>query len=49
MKGNGAVDVQTSKAWECLPSCKPRAVSLVRQLMAAVDPDGLINPGSLGL
>ena len=49
MKGNGAVDVQTSKAWEYLPSRELSVASLERQIKAAVEPDGLSEPGSLGL
>ena len=41
MKGNGAVDVQTSKAWEYLPSRQLSVASLERQIKAAVEPDGL--------
>ena len=49
MKANGAVHVQIGKAYDYLPSREPRVAQLVRDLKAAVDPDGLINPGSLGL
>lgn len=49
MKANGAVHVQIGKAYDYLPSREPRVASLVRQLKAAVDPGGLINPGALGL
>ncbi len=49
MKANGAVHVQIGKAYDYLPSREPRVAELVRQIKAAVDPAGLINPGSLGL
>ena len=49
MKRNGAVHVQIGKAYDYLESREPRVATLVRQLKHAVDPEGLINPGSLGL
>ena len=49
MKANGAVHVQIGKAYDYLPSREPAVADLVRKIKAAVDPKGLINPGSLGL
>lgn len=49
MKAHGAVHVQIGKSYDYLPSREPRIAQLVTALKAAVDPDGLVNPGSLGL
>lgn len=48
MKRNGAVHVQIGKAYEYLPSREPRVAELLRAIKRAVDPDGTVNPGSLG-
>ena len=49
MHKNGAVHVQIGKAYNYLATREPRVAELVRQLKKSVDPEGLVNPGSLGL
>lgn len=49
MKTHGAVHVQIGKVYDYLGTREPRVAQLLRQLKAAVDPDGIMNPGSLGL
>lgn len=49
MKANGAVHVQIGKAYDYLPTREPRVADLIRAIKSNVDPDGRINPGSLGL
>ena len=49
MQNNGAVHVQIGKAYNYLATREPRVAELVRQLKKSVDPEGLVNPGSLGL
>lgn len=49
MKANGAVHVQIGKAYDYLPSREPRVAALLRDIKASLDPESLVNPGSLGL
>ena len=49
MKSHGAVHVQIGKAYDYLSTREPRVAHLLHQIKSAVDPEGLINPGSLGL
>lgn len=49
MKANGAVHVQIGKAYDYLPSREPRVAALLRDIKRSLDPDTLVNPGSLGL
>ncbi len=49
MQANGAVHVQIGKAYGYLPSREPRVAALLKAIKASLDPDGRVNPGSLGL
>ena len=49
MKANGAVHVQIGKAYDYLPTREPRVAALLGDIKASLDPDNLVNPGSLGL
>lgn len=49
MQTQGAVHVQIGKMYNFLTTREPRVAELVRQIKGAVDPEGLVNPGSLGL
>lgn len=44
-----AASNQIGKTYRYLPSLKPETRALVQALKQAVDPDGLMNPGALGL
>ncbi len=46
---NGACHMQIGKDYPYLETRKPQTAQLLRQLKSAVDPDGLMNPGALGL
>ena len=46
---NGACHMQIGKDYPFLATRKPETASLVRSLKALVDPDGIMNPGALGL
>jgi len=46
---NGACHMQIGKDYPYLETRKPEIAGLVRQLKAVVDPNGLMNPGALGL
>jgi FAD/FMN-containing dehydrogenase len=45
----GCVHLQIGKTYRYLESRQPEVRTLLEQLKAAVDPKGLMNPGSLGL
>lgn len=45
----GGCHFQIGKAYPFAETRKPEALALLQALKAAVDPDGLMNPGSLGL
>lgn len=45
----GCAHLQIGKAYRYLESRQPAVRTLIEQMKAAVDPQGLINPGSLGL
>ena len=49
MQTHGAAHVQIGKMYSYLATREPRVASLIRQFKNAVDPKGLVNPGSLGL
>jgi FAD/FMN-containing dehydrogenase len=49
MREHGAVHVQIGRAYDLLGTREPRVAELLRQIKQAVDPRGLVNPGSLGL
>ena len=46
---NGASHLQIGKDYPWLETRKPETGALVRQLKAILDPEGLLNPGGLGL
>jgi len=46
---NGACHMQIGKDYPFLETRKPETAALIRQLKAALDPSGLMNPGALGL
>lgn len=46
---NGACHMQIGKDYPYLQTRKPETARLLKQLKATVDPDGLMNPGALGL
>ncbi len=46
---NGACHMQIGKDYPYLETRKPQTAQLLKQVKAAVDPDGLMNPGALGL
>ena len=46
---NGACHMQIGKDYPYLQTRKPETAGFIRQLKAAVDPAGLMNPGALGL
>ena len=41
--------MQIGKDYPYMETRKPETAGLVRQLKSALDPDGLLNPGALGL
>jgi FAD/FMN-containing dehydrogenase len=45
----GCVHLQIGKTYRYLESRQPAVRTLLEQIKAAVDPKGLMNPGSLGL
>ncbi|HBO14564.1 MAG TPA: FAD-binding oxidoreductase, partial [Halieaceae bacterium] len=45
----GAVHLQVGKAYRYRDGLRPEAFELVAALKRAVDPEGRVNPGSLGL
>ena len=45
----GAVSFQIGKFYPYQRGLEPGAASLLRQVKAIVDPEGRMNPGSLGL
>ena len=45
----GTVHLQIGKAYLYSEGLKPASLSLVQEIKKAVDPRGLMNPGSLGL
>lgn len=45
----GCAHLQIGKTYRYLDSRQPQTRTLIEQIKAAVDPDGLINPGALGL
>lgn len=49
MQANGAVHVQIGKSYNMLGTREPRVAQLLESIKRAVDPAGLVNPGSLGL
>ena len=49
MARHGAVHVQIGRSYNYLATREPRFTALLRDIKASVDPDNLINPGSLGL
>lgn len=49
LKENGAIHMQIGRAYPYAETRSPAALKLLKQLKAAVDPKGLMNPGSLGL
>ena len=46
---NGACHMQIGKDYPFLETRKPQTAALIRQLKATLDPNGLMNPGALGL
>jgi len=46
---NGACHMQIGKDYPFLETRKPQTAGLIRQLKATLDPNGLMNPGALGL
>ena len=46
---HGCAHLQIGKTYRYLDSRKPQTRGLLERIKAAVDPDGLINPGALGL
>jgi FAD/FMN-containing dehydrogenase len=46
---NGACHMQIGKDYPYLKTRKPETAELVKKLKAAVDPNGIMNPGALGL
>ncbi len=46
---NGACHMQIGKDYPFLTTRKPETAVLIRQLKATLDPEGLMNPGALGL
>jgi D-lactate dehydrogenase (cytochrome) len=46
---NGSCHMQIGKDYPFLETRKPQTAALIRQLKATLDPDGLMNPGALGL
>ncbi|MER3410754.1 MAG: FAD-binding oxidoreductase [Thermoleophilia bacterium] len=47
--GVGCCHIQVGKYYEYEPMLEPETWSIVKAFKAAVDPQGLVNPGSLGL
>jgi hypothetical protein len=45
----GCAHLQVGKTYHYLQTREPALRHLLEQIKAAVDPDGLVNPGSLGL
>ena len=45
----GAVHVQLAKFYRFEESLEPETWRLIRELKALFDPDGILNPGNLGL
>jgi hypothetical protein len=45
----GCSHLQIGKTYRYLESRQPAVRTLIEQIKAIVDPQGLINPGSLGL
>ena len=46
---SGAVHLQVGKSYHYATALKPESLSLVLAIKNAVDPNGRINPGVLGL
>jgi D-lactate dehydrogenase (cytochrome) len=46
---NGASHMQVGKDYPYLETRTPEVATLVRSLKRMLDPDGLMNPGALGL
>lgn len=49
LSDSGAVHLQIGKSYHYADGIKPQSLDLIKQIKAAVDPNGRINPGSLGL
>ena len=49
MQKYGAVHVQIGQAYDLLGTREPQVAALLRQIKQALDPQRLVNPGSLGL
>jgi FAD/FMN-containing dehydrogenase len=49
MRELGAVHVQIGRSYDLLGTREPRVATLLRDIKAALDPDRMVNPGSLGL
>lgn len=49
MQRHGGAHLQIGRAYPYLQSRSSAFLGLIRQLKSAVDPDGIINPGALGL
>jgi D-lactate dehydrogenase (cytochrome) len=45
----GCCHIQVAKYYDYAPLLEPETWSLTRAVKAAVDPDGLVNPGALGI
>ncbi|MCC5794512.1 MAG: FAD-binding oxidoreductase [Chromatiales bacterium] len=45
----GAIHMQVGKSYPYMDHRQPEAARLLRELKQSVDPDGLMNPGALGL
>jgi D-lactate dehydrogenase (cytochrome) len=46
---HGAAHFQIGRAYPYAAQCSPETLCLLQAIKAAVDPDGLVNPGALGL
>lgn len=49
MEAHGAAHFQVGRVYPWLASRDPASVRLVRAIKAALDPEGILNPGALGL
>jgi FAD/FMN-containing dehydrogenase len=49
MEAHGAVHVQIGRSYSYLQTREPRLAALLADIKASLDPDNLVNPGSLGL
>jgi FAD/FMN-containing dehydrogenase len=49
MEAHGAVHVQIGRSYNYLNTREPRVAAMLAGIKASVDPDNLVNPGSLGL